>query len=157
MTCLILLSDNPSVNTNSDTPAIIAIVISVLALIVSLVTYYKNKRDNEKLRLNDYLMTLLNMGMQYPFVEDSKFIKDITDDYEADEKAIQYELYCIAWFNFIEQLYNYYGGKKDKIEDFIQIKEVIISHRLWWENNVHQNLEGYKANKFHDFINTYLK
>lgn len=147
-------ASSPALDT-SDIISIVAAFVSFFSVIVSLIIYKSSKRDNEKLRLNDSLISLLNIGMQYPFVEDTRFINKVKDD-ESSQKTIQYELYCIAWFNFIEQLHNFYSGNKKRIENFVEVKEVVIMHKAWWERNQDKNIEGYKSNKFHKFINDYL-
>ncbi len=75
-----------------------------------------------------------------------------------DEAYLRYDMYCNMLFNFLHHVYEFYGGNKNKIESYIDIKTWIRIHRYNWQNPAvaHENIDGYDE-PFRNFINSYLE
>lgn len=85
--------------------------------------------------------------MEYPYLEDSKFIKRWAKSRESSkEKFIRYDLYCCIVFNFLESVSRFYRYDIAKIVNFVDIKEMLEAHREWWKSppgNADANQIGY--------------
>jgi hypothetical protein len=147
--------------------AIATVVSSIIASFVSIWISRRNNRINETSKLNDELIRLNTLAIQYPYLEDEIFIegwnkwkeereKEVKT--EEDEKYLRYESYCISNFNFLERLSKHFKFKKIKIENFVQFKEIVRTHADWWNNptGVYSNVEGY-SKEFRNYVNEYLK
>ncbi len=145
-----MLLSSESLNTEQ-----ITCLVGIASLVISLFIYWGGQRDNEKSRLNENLNNILNTGIEHPYLEDKNFI-DSLSSYTENEKAIRYDLYCIMWFNFIEQVYRHHYYQKSLIQDFINVEEIVKTHRTWWIKNDGDNKSGYKSMGFEAFINSYL-
>jgi len=144
-----------------DTVIISAIIsASISAIISSIVSYRiankKNIKDEEG-RLNEHILVLNKISIEYPYLEDYDFCKAWRKN-SNDERYLRYEVYCCIAFNLLEQLYKLYKGDKIKIENFICVKELVQMHKLWWKNptGIFENISGYNQ-KFREYIETFLK
>lgn len=54
-------------------------------------------------------------------------------------------------------MWEIYNGNVKEIEDFMDVKSWVRTHRDYWKNpaNSYENIEGYKI-EFRNFINQYL-
>lgn len=75
-------------------------------------------------------------------------------------KASKYNQYCILWFNFINEIYDYvndyqmYSNVKDIYNDInklIYVPEIIGQHVSWWNNDLFNSVAWNK--NFIEFIN----
>ncbi len=131
------------------------LIVGVFSVLATAVLFYLGNRIQAKAKLDDALNNLLNIGIQYPKLEREAFIKSITD-YESDDEAMRYHLYCIAWFNYLHQLYKYHCGKVDKIHADFNCSEVVNTHKTWWKNNYNEHFNSYKT-EFITFIQSQIK
>lgn len=150
--------------------AIATIISSIVASSVSFFISKRTLRINETTKLNDELIRINTLSIQYPYLEDEYFIKGWdtwkdnrknkpkTVDEHTTEKYLRYEGYCISFFNFLERLCKHYNQNKNEIENFVQIKEIVRTHSAWWKNPTgeYTNVEGY-SKEFRDLTNEYLK
>ena len=133
------------------------IVPAFIGFLLAYITISKQYDANEKARLNDNLNKLLDISLQYPFVEDNSFIvwwnkhKDSNND-----SSLRYQAYCEYVFNFLQNTGEYFNYDKRKIADFVDASDLIIQHKDWWMMPEQRNSQSY-PDKFKDFVNQYLK
>lgn len=140
---------------------IIAIIIAILGLVISTVgiwlTYSLYKRD-KKNELGRKLTRILELGMEYPYLENKEFISGwIQYRTSQDEKYLRYDIYCNMIFNYLHDVYDFFGGNKNKIENYMDVKSWIRVHKDCWLNPVEdcENVDGYDE-PFRKFINSYI-
>lgn len=133
-------------------PELIKMLIPVIAgFILGYFTFHKQYDATEQGKLNQDLNQLLSMNMQYPFVEDTLFIarwdKRIVS---SRDSSLKYDAYCIYVFNLIENTAEYFDYDKTKISTFLDVSELITTHKKWW--SIPKNNQSYPE-KFRQFIN----
>ncbi|TWV14435.1 hypothetical protein FQ707_04625 [Bacteroidaceae bacterium HV4-6-C5C] len=136
----------------------LAATISAIAATVTTIMTYMLYRKRRQQKLYEKLDRILEIGIQYPYVENSNFISQWLDYRTSqDEKYLRYDMYCNLIFNYLAAVYDHYKGNKKSIEDFVDVKTWIRAHQLNWKNPVepNENIDGY-SNKFRDFINSYI-
>ncbi len=152
-------------------------ILSGIAICVSYFSWREAKKHNswqkevEKIRqqsgIDNQLTRILEFTIQYPYLES----RHITENWEAEaikarnnkdyvlsEEFMRYDQFCNLLFNFLEELYNFYKGDKEKIENYIDIKNWVRIHRQIWNTplNENENIDGYQK-EFRDFINSYIE
>lgn len=130
-------------------------IASLISILASFSLYYLGNRIQAKSKLNETLSNLLNLGIQYPNLERNSFINSITD-YESSEEAMRYNLYCIAWFNHLHELFKFHCGNVKKIQNEFNCTEIVNTHKKWWLDNFKENFDGYSPD-FVKFIQTLIK
>ncbi len=116
---------------------------------------YQNER---KEKLNQELNRIIELGIQYPYVENKTFTSKWNEMKLAnDEKYLRYDMYCNLLFNYLHHVFEYYKGDKSKIESYLDVKSWIRFHKENWYNPVdeNENIDGYDE-EFRKFINSYL-
>ena len=142
--------------------SIVSIVIAISSVIVSIVnlcTIKNFKRRDERSELDRDLEHILNIAVQYPYLEQQYFTKEWTPEkVSTDEKYARYDIFCNRVYNFLHKTYEHFDKDKSKIEDFVDIKSWIRLHQYNWKNPVdpNENIDGYDSD-FRDFINKYIK
>ena len=145
-----------------DTIALIAAIAAVASAVIAAVSAYLSyrfKRADGKAELERELDRILELGIQYPRFEYAPFTNDWENHRGEDNDIyLQYDIYCNLLFNFLHHVYEYYNGKKEKIEEYVDVRTWIRMHRQNWEHPVDEseNVDGYDQ-KFRDFINSYLR
>ena len=133
--------------------AIIAIVTAVLTTAISYYMFWKQHNTDEKFRLNENLNKLLDIDLQYPFLEDSVFVaRWKTNKKSNNDSALRYEYYCIYVFNFLQNVCEYYEYDKKRIDDFVDVDDLIGLHKSWWELPENQQSQG-EDPRFKQFVN----
>jgi hypothetical protein len=138
------------------TTAVLATLIS--ALTSALVTLGVNKRS-EKRNINDQLDAILKIAIQYPYVENQSFTSSwMTNKNSNEEKYLRYDIYCTLLFNYLSRVADFYKYDKNKIENYIAIKDWVRLHKDYWISplDTFENIDGYDK-KFRDLINYYIK
>ena len=137
------------------TAAAIATIIS--AVTSAAITLYIN-RSNKMKYLDDQLDTLLKIALQYPYLENPKFIKTWNENKTSDkDEYLRYDIYCTLLFNFFSRLSAHFNYDKKKIDDYIAAKDWIRLHKDYWQNPIDtfENIDSYNT-KFKKLINEYL-
>lgn len=136
------------------------IIGGVITFFVSLYVIDTNKKIADEQKLNDVLRSIINRGIDFPELEDKEFIKKWENNQLESRDRVRYEMYCINWFNFLYDLCKFYCYNKDKVENVLNVKEVVRQHKSWWQcpdDDEFANVEGY-SKEFREFINSnYLK
>lgn len=88
---------------------------------------------------------MIQLGMQYPFVEKESFCEKFRST-DSSDAAAQYQLYCCFVFNIIERAWRHYRilpvlGEKWLVERY-HVDELFWSHRVWWRSD-RANHKGY--------------
>ena len=140
----------------SITSAAIATLIS--ALTSATVTLWLNK-NNIKRHIDEQLDSILKISVQYPYLESLTFTSSWMQGKNSDdEKYLRYEIYCTLLFNYLSRVASFYKYDKQKIQDYLDIKDWIRLHKDYWlsPSSSYENIDGYDE-KFRSLINFYLK
>ncbi len=141
--------------TISALAAAVSAIFSAVSSRTTLTLYKKEKKE----KLNDKLNRILEIGIEYPYLESENFIFQ-WDKYRLtdDEKYLRYDMYCNLLFNFLYDVWNHFNHDKKKIEEFVDIKTWVRAHKNNWLNPIdeNENIDGYDY-EFRSFINTYIK
>lgn len=135
---------------------------AVFGIVFSSWSLWQNYKLNKKLKidsLKDRLNHLLEIAVQYPYVESQPFIDKWIDEKNSDDiRYMRYDMFCNLLFNYLAELYEFYDGNKTKIEAFCDIKTWVRMHKLNWQhpNDPNENIDGY-SKEFREFINSYIQ
>lgn len=146
----------------TSTIAFISAVASVTcAVIAGISAYlsYKIKQKEGMSELERELNRILNIGIQYPHFEYLPFTSSWTQHRNEDNEIyLRYDIYCNMIFNFLHHVFEYYSGRKESIEKYIDVKNWIRIHKQNWQNPAddNENIDGYDE-PFRQFINSYLR
>lgn len=137
------------------------IIISVISLIVAISSVLFSVRKDKKERyerLNAELNKLIEIAIQYPYVESKRFTSKWSENKDSDdEKYLRYDMFCNRLYNHLHNVCIFFDYDKQKIEDFVDVKSWIRLHKQNWLNPVdeNENIDGYDK-QFRDFINSYI-
>jgi len=133
------------------------IIPAFVGFLLAYITFSKQFDANEKSRLNDNLNKLLDVNLQFPFVEDSSFITSwVKNKNSNSDSSLRYQTYCEYVFNFLQNTCEYFGYDKNKIQDFVDVHDLIGQHKEWWNMPEQKNSDSYPK-PFRDFINESYK
>jgi hypothetical protein len=137
---------------------IIKLIISAtIGFLFAYITFSKQFDANEKGRLNDNLNKILDMDMQYPYVEDSTYINWWDNHKESNnDSSLRYQTYCEFVFNFLQNTCEYFGYDKKKITEFVDMDDLVKQHQDWWNMPEQQDEDSYPK-KFREFIQRNFK
>lgn len=137
------------------TAAAIATLIS--ALTSALVTILINK-SNRKRHIDDQLDAILKIAVQYPYLESKAFTVNWTIKKNSNEEEfLRYDIYCNLLFNYLSRVAKLYNYNKEKIEEYIAIKDWVRLHKDYWSNpqETYENIDSYDT-RFIELINSYI-
>lgn len=127
---------------------ITGMIISVAAIIISVYTYYKSKRDTTYADLDGLYQDLLKLGIEHPEFLDPDNTSRYKEAFKIPEGLHQYETYAYIVWNIIETIYD----RKDDVL-FETWKPVLVTenklHRTWFEDP--KNHDKFKQ-EFRDWI-----
>ena len=133
-------------------PAIIA------ALISAGVTLLINRRNNRK-HIDDQLDNILKIAVQYPYLESYAFTKTWNEKKATEsEECLRYDLYCTLLFNYLSRLAKYFKYDKQKLDNYLAVKEWVRLHKDYWLNpyDTYENIDAYEK-KFRELVSEYIK
>jgi len=137
--------------------ALIAIATAVLTSAISYYIFLKQHNTDEKFRLNQNLNKLLDIDLQYPFLEDSAFVGWWDKNKESNkDSALRYGYYCIYLFNFFQDVCEYYDYNEEEMAKFMDIDDLIGLHKSWWQLPENQTSEAYDL-RFKKFVDALYK
>lgn len=137
--------------------ALIAIAAAVLTSAISYYTFLKQHNTDEKFRLNQNLNKLLDLDLQYPFLENSVFITRWDKNKDSNnDSSLRYQYYCIYVFNFLQDVCEYYDYDKEDMAKFMDISDLIGIHKSWWKLPENQASQAYDP-KFKKFVDEFYK
>jgi hypothetical protein len=132
-------------------------VITALVGVATIFTYFRigsnSRKYAEGSKLNDELTNLINLLMQYPFLEDPFFIKEYNDgNHRDDEKGMRYSAYCMLYVNYLGKVFDFCKGSKKKMLKVVNFRDWIYIHRQWWNNAQFASPETFDV-KFRKILN----
>ena len=133
------------------------IIPGFVGFVLAYITFSKQFDANEKGRLNDSLNKLLDVNLQYPFVEDNSFIARWNKNRGSNsDSSLRYQAYCEYVFNFLQNTCEYFNYDKRKIADFVDINDLLAQHKDWWLMPEQKDSQSYPE-KFKLLVNQYIK
>jgi len=133
------------------------IFTALIGFLLAYITFSKQFDSNEKGRLNDNLNKILDVNLQYPYVEDSTFIAWWNSHKNSNsDSALRYQTYCEYVFNFLQNTCEYFNYNKRKIMDFVDMGDFVEQHKEWLNWPDVRNSNGFPK-RFIDFINDNFK
>ncbi|GAB6392666.1 MAG: hypothetical protein MdMp014T_2039 [Treponematales bacterium] len=118
----------------------------------------RNEKKAEKKSLDSQLDDILNVAIQYPYLEDRTFTEKWTSKYDhSDENALRYELYATRVFNYLERFAEFYGYNQTQIEKRLAMRDWVRIHKKYWFDPTvpNENIDTYDKS-FVDLVNNYL-
>ena len=148
---------------------LLAVVISAISTIAAATSaFYSAKsskitldlyKSERKEKLFDDLDKILGIGIEYPYLESREFTSK-WNSYRGtdDEKYLRYDMYCNLIFNYLGRVFIHFEKDKKKIEEFLEVKSWVRTHKYNWQNptDENENIDAY-GEDFRAFINSYLK
>lgn len=136
---------------------ITAITIILTSFFTTIGTYLITKYSEYKSKhrqLDERLEELNKISLTYPNLENKEFIKrfEVSKNKNTDE-FIRYDSYCSLWFNYLESLAIFYNFDREKIHNFIYIKDIVQTHKYWWK--LDENIDAYDK-RFRKFMEEYI-
>lgn len=138
--------------------SIISTCVSISAFVLPLVINRRYRMRDKQDSLDSRLDSIIKIGIEYPYLEDKQFTKQWNEmKNKQDEKYLRYDNYCNIVFNFLHSVCEHYKYDKNKVENYIDIKNWMRMHEDNWKNPVedYENVDGYDS-QFRTFINSYL-
>lgn len=135
--------------------ALATIISATTSAVVSLLIANTNKKKH----LDDQLDGILNIAVQFPYLESRKFTETWRSDFDVnDEKYLRYEVYCTMVFNFLSRLCSYYKYNEAKIENHVVVKDWVRLHKKYWKDptEAYENTDSYDK-EFVELIEKYLR
>jgi hypothetical protein len=112
-------------------------------------------RSQERRSFSEHVTKLIDLSMDYPFLEDDRICEDWPKTNLSDENKIRYISYCCTVFNLMEHIWEHCKGDPLKIRMILHVEELIWRHRCWWENEP-ENQRAYQQG-FRDFVDRIIK
>lgn len=127
--------------------ALIALISMVFSAITSFIIAIFNNKKSEEKALRDSLTQINQLNIQYPYLENTKYIRKYSKKKELSEKDMRYESYCIIVFNYLERLSIFCRFNFLKMEKYVHVPELILPHKYWWINllNTQFRQAGYNS------------
>lgn len=118
------------------------------AIILSIYTYYRSKREQSYADIDSLYMEILKLGMEYPKFRNLKYTVNYKNEIKDEDELNRYETYAFITWNLCETIYD----RKDKELDetwrpVIEAENKL--HRKWFDNQ--ENYHKFK-DKFREYI-----
>ncbi len=110
------------------------LLAAAVAAVVSWWISHRTLRASELTRLNTQIDRLVELGMEYPLMEDDQFCKSWTSE-DRSENAMRYENYCCFVYNLLEGIWRFHHGSEKKIQSMFDAQELIKRHQTWWRSS----------------------
>ena len=132
-------------------------ISSAISTLVGLCIAKFNAKNTEQRALDSLLIQINTLNMQYPYLENAKFIENYKMKKSKEEEYSRYDSYCTIIFNFLERLFLLYDFNEAKVKKFVHFQELIELHSGWWthSDNYLENIKGYDP-KFVEIVSKFL-
>jgi len=147
--------NNLKPNTFSMNFLIPAIISAIVSTATALFVANKTSHGNNKRHIENRIDKLLEISMQYPYLENDEYCNTWHQASPNDNKRMRYENYCCLVFNLIEDIWKIHKGNHEDINKVLHIKELAIRHSKWW-NKDKENISGYTI-LFRCYINKLME
>ncbi len=131
------------------------VIATVIASIVAWQSAERATRAQERSALDDQIVKVIEIGIEYPYVENDDFCAKWPDVDKNSEQGIRYDNYCCLVFNLMERLWRHFEGDREKIENMLYAPEMAHRHRRWWQSDK-TNETAYEYG-FRQYINTIIR
>ena len=165
---MVLFADDPK-DVQKDLPfwwevtktiGIPAVSVAISA-IVSYLVAQRATRTQRHLSLDQVQNKLIELALQYPHLERNDYCDGwphkppdpVTKEWLEDRE--RYDNYCCFVFNMIHQNWLLASKKPENIEDLLSIKEYILRHYCWWEEE-DENIHFYESD-FCSFVDGVIR
>jgi hypothetical protein len=139
------------------TSIITSVITTITVTALGYYTFSKQFNADEKFRLNQNLNKLLDITLQYPFLEDSAFVAWWDKNKNSNnDSSLRYQTYCEYVFNFVDDVCDYYNYDRKEIDKFIDMDDLIVLHKSWWKLPEVQNTQSYDK-RFKDLVEAVYK
>lgn len=123
-------------------------MFSVCAIILSIYTYYRSKREQSYADIDSLYMEILKLGMEYPKFRNLKYTVNYKNEIKNEDELYKYETYAFMAWNLCETIYD----RKD--EALVETWRPAIEaenklHRKWFDNQ--ENYHKFK-DRFREYI-----
>lgn len=129
------------------------IATSVSTAVSSLVAWrvaHSTNRSGARQSLTEEITKIIDIGMEYPFVEDDEICDKWPEWKRSADDRMRYENFCCYIFNVMEHVWEYCDGAELKIRMILHVEELIWRHRCWWQNEP-ENKKAYRLG-FQKFV-----
>ncbi|HWQ89344.1 MAG TPA: hypothetical protein VN374_05175, partial [Desulfitobacteriaceae bacterium] len=113
---------NVGLNIDVVATTVATILSTIISSMVAFVTAKSSERHEERQNLNDLITKIIEISLEYPYLEDDNYCSAWLGVVESDEKSMRYENYCCVVFNLIERLWKFYKGNQKKINETLYVK-----------------------------------
>jgi predicted component of type VI protein secretion system len=148
---------------------LLAIGISMISAIAAAMSAYYSARiskitldlykQERKEKLIDDLNKILEIEVEYPYLASIDFTSE-WDSFKGsnDERYLRYDVYCNRIFNYLNRVFYHFNKDKKSIEEFVEVKSWIRTHKYNWLNPTceNENIDSYDED-FRSFLNSYIK
>lgn len=102
-------------------------------------TFYKQFNAEQIGRLDDNLNKILDVSLQYPYVNDTVFIArwNLHKDSNSDS-ALRYDAYCEYTFDCLDNIADYNNYDQSKVDEYVDANDLIIGQKGWWDEPANQ-------------------
>ena len=107
------------------------ILPAFVGFLFAYITFSKQYDASERSRFNENLNKILDVNLEYPYIDDNDFINrwSKTPNSHSDS-SIRYQTYCIFVFNFLQDISEYYKYNKERVEQYVDIEDLILQHKV---------------------------
>ncbi len=132
---ILAVETRPLIDPTVTAAAFATLISSGVATTVALLI----NKGNALKSLNDQFDNILKISVQYPYLESPKFCSEWNENKDSDEekieeKILRYEMYCTLVFNYLERLCKFYNYNEKKINNHLNMKDWILTHKDCWLN-----------------------
>lgn len=134
-----------------------AAIATLLATSISVFFSLKINKSNKKDKLDSELNEILNISIQYPYLESEVFIKTWREERtSSDDIYVRYDLYATRVFNYIHRIYLHFNKNREKIDNYLAVKDWVRLHKDYWEypSKEFENKDNY-GDEFTKYIREY--
>lgn len=109
----------------------ISLALSVVAVILSIYVWIRNRSSERYRILDDRLLSILQINLDYPEFDDAAFTSKY-DHSDNERLRQQYEIYAMIVWNFLESIFGYYGERGIKRSSFFGVLRYWSTlHQTW--------------------------
>lgn len=111
-----------------------AILSALITWLLTFNAFQRQSLSDQKVRIDESLNKILDVNLQYPYLEDSMFIQRWNSgEVLKSDSSLRYQNYCLYIFNFSETVLEYYEYDTLKIAKNYDIEELVKPHCGWWK------------------------
>jgi hypothetical protein len=114
----------------------IAIVVSLLSLSVSVLTWYQTRRLQQYDRVDGVLTEILKLYLQYPKFRNADYCAQLVASSDSED-CLQYDAFAALVWNYLELLYHTYGSSLEKSPFYGAMRTLRLRNKKWLFSDEH--------------------